>query len=461
MNKSIYELLSENFIKTKNINDDTEYTIEEIDACKLLCPERIDLSAKLIYIRAVDKGLDLDFAKEIYSKHIEAFSDGYFSEPGDENKTTLDSFFKEFDSIINSIKENGFDENISLIPVNKDYVILDGAHRTACAIYFNKKVKVIKFNDFSVDFGYKYFREKMLSDELLRYMSIEYARYSNQNLYCSCIWPSSSQNKRTQAISLIESKGKIVYETDVMLDYNGLRNLMIQIYGHQEWIGNIEDHFKGVMGKVDPCYVPGVPTKVVLFVGGELGEILDLKEKIRAIFNIGKHALHISDSIEETKLMLDLLYNDNSLQSLNFSTIYKDADFFNAVKEFSDRNKSEYLLSYKETMSFFGIKHFGDNSIEFTDSITFNPRNYFVFNGVKIPSIDKINIEEFKLTAEERDKYEMLIHDIECRDEIRKREYKNIKRQWKKQQNILKAKQFAAKIAGKLGIYEFLHKLHR
>ena len=301
-----YHLLSDNFIKTRGINDSTKYEILEVDPRILLTPERIDLAAKIAYIRAVDTKIDLEFAKELYVKHIEAFSDGYFNEPGDDNKTSIDDFFREFNALIKSIKEEGFDNSKSLIPVGKDNIILDGAHRTACAIYFNKPVQIIKFDDFEFNFNYEYFRGKRLTEELLGYMAIDFARYSNSKLYCACIWPASPVEKRKQVLDLINKNGKIIYERDVQLDFEGLRNLMVQIYGHQEWIGSTDDEFIGVNGKVDPCYVPGVPCKIVLFEGGELEEVLKMKDDIREIFNIGKHALHISDTLEETQLMTSL-----------------------------------------------------------------------------------------------------------------------------------------------------------
>ena len=138
-------LLSENFVKTKKITKDTPYEIREMDAKELLCPERLDLAAKIAYIEAREKGGDMSFARELYRKHIEAFSEGNYTEPGDENKTSLEKFFSVFDELIDNYRENGFDSDKSLVPIGRDNIILDGAHRTACAIFFGGKISVIFF----------------------------------------------------------------------------------------------------------------------------------------------------------------------------------------------------------------------------------------------------------------------------------------------------------------------------
>lgn len=455
-----YHLLSDNFIKTRGINDSTKYEILEVDPRILLTPERIDLAAKIAYIRAVDTKIDLEFAKELYVKHIEAFSDGYFNEPGDDNKTSIDDFFREFNALIKSIKEEGFDNSKSLIPVGKDNIILDGAHRTACAIYFNKPVQIIKFDDFEFNFNYEYFRGKRLTEELLGYMAIDFARYSNSKLYCACIWPASPVEKRKQVLDLINKNGKIIYERDVQLDFEGLRNLMVQIYGHQEWIGSTDDEFIGVNGKVDPCYVPGVPCKIVLFEGGELEEVLKMKDDIREIFNIGKHALHISDTLEETQLMTSLLFSNSSVLSLNFGKITKNPDLYKNLKTIT---KSNTVLPPEYTLAFFGIRNLSVNFAE-TDVITENFREYFVYDGLKLMAIDIVkkflDNENVSLSSEENAELSKLLDKIKNQEEDRQREYKKIMRAWKKEKRILRVKQLAAKIAGKLGIYEMLHRLH-
>lgn len=450
-------LLSENFVKTKQITKDTPCEIREMDAKELLCPERLDLAAKIAYIEAREKGEDMSFARELYRKHIEAFSEGCYTEPGDENKTSLERFFSAFDELIDNYKENGFDSDKSLVPIGRDNIILDGAHRTACAIYFGGKISVISFPQFEVNFDYRYFRERRLSEEMLEYMAIVYSRYAPKPLYLACLWPVSAVAKRSQAIEIIAAQHGIVYDTSVMLKKNGLRNFMMQIYQHQDWIGNPDNHFAGVMGKVDACFVPNTATETILFEGGALEEVLQMKDRIRDVFMLDKHAVHISDSNEETKLMASLLFSANSRHALNFGKPDTFPQHFLKFMEFKGMRAS---LGMSDTLAYYGIADVGE---VMADNIAFdelNPRTYFVFGGLKFPALAQV-------------KENLRVDDVEISKEIAallkldennacKRKLEDFKTTfiWRARKVELRCKQIAMKVTQKIGLYEMLHRLH-
>lgn len=74
----------------------------------------------------------------------------------------------KFIELINSIKDNGFDSESPLL-VNKDYMVIDGAHRMACALYFNIDDVFIKTTDEYINFipneyTKKWFEENNLSE---------------------------------------------------------------------------------------------------------------------------------------------------------------------------------------------------------------------------------------------------------------------------------------------------------
>ena len=451
-------LLSKNFVKTRNITHDTAYAIERVNAIDLLCPQRIDLTAKIAYIESKVNGADMSFARELYRKHIEAFSEGYFTEPGDENKTNLEAFFSAFDDLIENISKNGFDESLSLIPVGKNNIILDGAHRTACAIYFQKEVTIIRFDDLEVNFDYTYFRKRHLSEEMLEYMAVLYSKYCVKNLYFACIWPVANESLRTDAIDMIRKDHRIVLDTNLILRKNGLRNLMIQIYQHQDWIGSIDNHFQGVMGKVDDCFAPGKRIEAIMFESGELAEIISLKDRIRSLFKIDKHALHISDNSMETNLMASLLLNENSRFALN----YGRPDEFTEAFENMNRIKSDSLvLNEAATLAYFGICSrkisVSDNSVD-----CYNPRTYYIYDGMKLPIIG--------IVVKNLDSKDRMVYTNTMRmARLSKSQFQNNHRfedyktslTWTFRKTVIKFKQLAMRITKRLGVYELLHSLYR
>lgn len=451
-------LLSENFVKTRKITPDMPFEIQEVNARTLLCPERIDLAAKIAYIEARENGGDMAFARELYRKHIEAFSEGYFVEPGDASKVSLEAFYSAFDSLIDDFKVNGFDSEKSLIPVGEGNILLDGAHRTACAIYFQKTVTVIRFPAFTASFDYRYFRQRRLSEEMLAYMAVIYSRYAQTQLYMACLWPAAVESRRENAVERIREDHRIVLDKTIMLQKSGLRNFMLQIYQHQGWIGTPETHFPGVMGKVDACFVPGVCTEIVLFEGGTLDEVLAMKDSIRGIFQIGKHAIHISDSNEETRLMAELLLNENSLHALNYGKPDTFPDWF---RKFKELRSSVASLNAAATASYYGIQ--GSEKAVLSENLVnpFDPRSYFVFDGVKFPALsvikDSLNGTDSALSRE----VNALLRKGGA-NSVRKRKYEDAKTRfiWSAQKAELCCKQFAMRITQKMGLYEFLHKLH-
>lgn len=452
-------LLSDNFVKTNHITEDTPFEIEKIEARSLLCPGRFDLAAKIAYIEARENGADMTFARELYGKHIEAFSEGTFTEPGDKNKTSLDQFFTAFDTLIDDYKAHGFCAEKSLVPVGENNIILDGAHRTACAIYFGGTVTAITFPKLKVNFDYRYFRGRRLSEEMQEYMAVVYSRYAPKPIYLACLWPVASEEKRSEAVRLIEAEHAIVYSTSVSLTKVGLRNFMLQIYQQQDWIGTIENHFAGIMGKVDDCFVPSSPMEAILFEGGELDGVLRMKDRIREIFKLGKHAIHISDSNEETRLMAALLFHENSRHALNYG---KPDVYPERFCEMIRYKWTDAKLNRNATLSYYGIEDIGE--ITPNDSVVdaFNPRTYFVYNGMKIPALTALREGNFQYNSEIERKITKLTKQLTRNNRNRQVEDIRTVWTWRIKKTKLRCMQIAMHITQKVGVYDIIYKIrHR
>lgn len=452
-------LLSDNFVKTNHITEDMPFEIQEIKASSLLCPERFDLAAKIAYIEARENGADMTFARELYRKHIEAFSEGSFTEPGDENKTSLDQFFAAFDALIDDYKEYGFQAEKSLVPMGANNIILDGAHRTACAIYFGGTVTTIAFPQLKVNFDYRYFRSRRLSEEMLEYMAVVYSRYAPRPVYMACLWPAANREKRPGAVRLIEAEHGIVYDTSIALTKAGLRNFMLQIYQQQDWIGTAENHFAGVMGKVDACFAPNSPIETILFEGGELENVLRMKERIRNIFNLDKHSIHVSDSNEETRLMAALLFSENSRHALNYGKPDAYPERFYEMMRYKGTNAS---LNRNATISYYEIADMGEIIPDASVVDVFNPRSYFVYDGMKLPTLTTLKNLDFQYNGEIERKIVKLTRSLTKNNKNRQIEDARTVWAWRIKKSKLRCKQIAMRITQKIGIYDVIYKIrHR
>lgn len=159
--------------------DQKSYSIEKVSAKSLLKPSRFDLFAKLVYIRY--RKSNPEFALKIYSEHIKAFNPD-LKEPGRDDKNGLQDFIDSFDKLIDYFSENEFDENISLIPVSDDGTILDGSHRLAALIYFDKEVTIARFVDVKpvAVFNYEYFLIRGISFNTVSLIAKESINFLNK-----------------------------------------------------------------------------------------------------------------------------------------------------------------------------------------------------------------------------------------------------------------------------------------
>ena len=418
IDKYPFNLLTDYQIEGNNITEETKYEIFDIPARELICPGRFDLLAKWIYIHAREKGAGLGWATEVYRDSIDAFSAGSFMEPGSPDKNSFQSYLAAFGNLIDDIKVNGVDCTKSLIPIGKGNVLLDGAHRVSVAAYYGQTVRVIKFPDFTRNMNYEYFRKQLMCESNMAHMARLYSHLKG-NCYMACLWPKGDKSKHEEAIAELSRIGKIVYVGDVYLTYNGMKNFMVQIYGHQAWTGSIENGFSGSNGKASACYNRRNPIKTVLFEATDFDKVVEVKSKIRQIYGIDNHSIHISDNQAETEMMAELLYSENSVKFLNYAQPYRFKHIFCEVPklrttiEDSGYELERFVVDSSAVLEVYGIREARDidyltdvpesesnlEGIDRHDSqlkyygisvpeMLYDPRNYFIYYGMKFLDID-------------------------------------------------------------------------
>lgn len=184
-----------------------------IDARDLIKPERFDLYAILLYIDHKVRGVNSQYAKSVYKERTRTITGFHLSEPGNPNKNNFDDFLKVLDNLIEDCKNGNYDVERTLIPVDKNYVLLDGAHRTSVAAYFRKKVKVLRFVD--VDYTHvtsDFLRESIIPENTLDAMALEAVNW-HDDLYMLFLWPKAFLQPKVlkEAISRIEEKNSCCF----------------------------------------------------------------------------------------------------------------------------------------------------------------------------------------------------------------------------------------------------------
>ncbi len=459
------------------------YGSKIIKAKKLLTCTRFDIAFKLFFIEMKDR--DVMFAKEFYKEHIRAFSLGRFTEPGNEEKDSIEKFFEEFDKTFEAIKANGFDSSKTLIPLSKNGSIANGAHRVASALYLDKNVECVQVETVDHIYNYKFFYNRNVPSSILDAVATKFVEYAD-NLHMAFIWP-TARGRDKEIEKIIPN---IVYRKDVSLNPNGAHNLLSQIYCGEEWIGSSADNFRGSQGKLIECFKNLEAVRVIAFQAETLDEVLTIKDKIRDIFNIGKHSIHITDTKEESIRVARVVFNDNSVHFLNhakpnryLSTHVKISAFKKFLVE-NSLNVDDVLLDSSIVLSSYGVREAKDidffcfdndkiirefdyinihdeelkNHQESKQELIYNPKNYFYFDDLKFISFAQL----YKMKsnrAEQKDKNDCKIMEALIDNDDFKKLLNQLKQKlfYKK----MKIRHKLIKLLQAIGLYGFIRNLYR
>lgn len=421
MKGKIKDLISDYFIKSWNLDIEEELDIAYVEAKQFLTPQRLDLVCKLIYIDCYINNKNLNYAIEIYKEHIRAFSEGTFIEPGNPEKNSIEKYIDSFNEMILTCSK-GISHKQSVVPVGVDGNILDGAHRTAIAIYFDLPLPIVRIHNVKVNYDYQHFIHYGLKQDYLDYIAYHYLLWKD-NVYVACIWPVAyKQDGGNAADDVIREKAQVFYKKETQLTYDGLINTMIHAYGHQEWTGNAYDGFSGVPNKAKPCYAKGFPSVFYVLSDIDLGTINDIKQTIRNRYQLSNHSIHITDTKEEAILLAKEILNRNSIDLLNYGCPFKFQSFIKKFLCFTEElkkcncNSDDYLIDSSAVLSLYGLRECNDidyitlinddlmvrsdlfdNHLNYgieiyysdsIDSLIYNPTKYLYFLGIKFASLE-------------------------------------------------------------------------
>ena len=345
-NMTIIERLQSHTVNIYQLRE--EDLVEKwVDARLLLHPTRFDLFAKLYYVRnRMDNKAE---AVKVYKEHIKAFNPD-LKEPGREDKTGYDDFLMAFEALIETFSRTDFDASQSLVPITEDGIILDGAHRVSALAYCNKKVNVAICKGVvpKANFDYRYFKDRGLSWDTMDIIAHEMLQWL-PDIYVACLWPKMSD--QSQAFAWIEETFGIVYERKVKVNYPSFRKLIKKVYENQPWVNEPNS----VDDKSLHCYGFNGQLRFLFFVSRDLDKVLFIKEKIRLMYGVGKHALHITDNELETREIARILLEtklrkewlDHSAVNSLSEKIQERWYYFKKVQVIDFKVKVAKLLSVK------------------------------------------------------------------------------------------------------------------
>jgi hypothetical protein len=392
---------------------------------------RFDIMFKYLYGRSRECGWETAYYEDMYKHHLEIWNN--LLEYDNPEKNTFESFKSNFDGLLDEIKTVGFDSNKSLVPVLNDRYVLNGAHRVAACLVYERDVHCVVGDDVKdgqMDCSWEFFNtlKKMecLMDGYADRAALEYAKLKSTSRFVT-LYPSAVRlGKINEVRKILKKSGKFIYEKKVKLTKTGAVNLMRELYYQEVWAE--EDNGSGYRVKANLSFQPKnvfrqiSPTYVFLVEFDDIETSIRVKDQIRAVYNIEKHSVHINDTHEETVRLAKSLFNKNSLHFLNTFNGKFFPVFERLLKEYSNwmagsqLDSENYCISAGSVITAYGVKEckdidylhsspetFPDNDLiqshnEYgigryhtnRDDIVHNPENHFYRYGVKYSSLDVV-----------------------------------------------------------------------
>ena len=422
-----------------SLNDNC--AVEYVNARDLIVPSRIDLCAKIAYVKNRIEGINCSFVDELYKEHISAFTVGSCSEAGNSEKNSIEDYINTFHELIENIKSDGVREELSVIPVGRGNGIMDGGHRVAIAAYLDLRIPIVRLEQLEPHNDLQFFRERLLEEKYLDYMAIEYCRLVNRDVYMAICWPSISASPDT-AEEMIRARSNVIYKKNVALSSNGIRNFIIQTYIDCDWCGNMEKGFVGAQPQITGCYGSGGSLTAFLLEAEDIESIKAMKTEIRAQYGIGNYSIHSTDNAQETIKLAHLLFNNNSVDFMNighpdtYPSDFSRIDSYKRLILASGYSLDDFVIDSSSVLSIYGLRkaqdldfltaktecmemkgdsischntHVLPYGVSITNSV-YNPNFYFYFYDLKFMALSQVR--NFKTNrAEKKDLDDVLLID--------------------------------------------------
>jgi|2_EtaG_2_1085320.scaffolds.fasta_scaffold00945_12 hypothetical protein len=393
----------------------------KMNAIQLLNYNRFDIAAKHLYARYRENNYDTSFGKDVYKNHLGVWNN--FNEIDNPNKNCYEDFECEFHNILDSIKEKGFDSSLETLPVTNTMCLLNGSHRVAASILYDKEVEchiTESLEEGQLECSSHYFRSKGLSSPYLDSIALEYASLDVDTKVITIFPTGTVQNKMGEVLNILEKSCDIIHAKQFPHGNIGPLNVIRQLYLGEDWGLGWNENFAGFARKAELCFTNNSPIVTFLVKISDSNNPVELKEEIRSIFGCGKHSCHINDTHEETMRIVRVFFNDNSIHHLNNSNYIYYPNFQNQFEYYkryiSDNNldPEKYCITASSVLSIYGLRegqdldylHSGDeiyghadihshnqeihNYTKTKDDIIYNPNNHFWYDGVKVASLSVI-----------------------------------------------------------------------
>ena len=343
----------------------------------LLTHKRFDVVIKYLYA----SNLSSKYYKDMYKKHLKVWNNFREGNPPKNG-------FEEFDNAFKSIIAKTVDEPI---PVNDEGHIPNGAHRLAAALYHQRPINVRQTNlleMYSIEADYQYFIKRGLPRHMLQITALEYAKLKC-NSHVICLFP-IAHTRIDEVMDIINKYVNVFYSSSAEFNATGQLGLMKEIYFVEGWANEA-----GIKRKGDQCFRGKSKVTFLLIDADNLETVKEMKTKIRELFNVGNHSVHISDYHEDAIRISKTVFNDNSIHFLNNR---KNIAFPNYTKLMNAMKPNDNTMITGSTiLSLYGLRDCKDIDLIYYDDPPADSHNQYIGTYYKLTLDDIFNNPHYHL----------------------------------------------------------------
>ena len=399
--------------------------VDWVDPLRLFSSNRFDFAAKSLYLRFLTNHIDSNWGKQVYCLHLSLWN-GFFERfpPKRCEADFIDAFHRIMESA-QTLTQEGFP---SIIPLTSDGVPLNGAHRITTALHFHKKVACVHTEILSAqcNWNYRYFRR--LADDsphpdaedAFDAMALELCRVLPR-IAIAVIFP-AAKGRDVDVERILGEHASIHYRKDVEFGPDGRVQLMRTLYEREPWLGDHGDGFAGARNKAVACFPCSRPAKFFLLAYDEPAELMRAKARVRELFDVGNHSIHITDTREEAWRAARLAFSKNSVAFVNRRPVVMMRNFETLFSEYRRAitdvpNDEDFCVEGGAVMAVCGIRDCGDFDYlhhqtplrvgvderirennghahyhrgRTLDDVIFDHRNHFYWQGLKFVSLENL-----------------------------------------------------------------------
>ena len=198
-----------------------------------------------------------------------------------------------------------------------------------------------------------------------------------------CLFP-IAHTRMAEVMNIIETHSNIFYKSSEAFNSTGQLGLIKEIYLSDGWGTE-----KAIRKKCKQCFRGMSQVTFVLLDAKNLETVKEMKNKIRALFKVGNHSVHINDTHEDTIRIAKTVFNTNSIHFLNHR---RSVSFPNYKKLMAEMKPDDNeIITGSTVLSLYGLRDCKDIDKIYYNNPPADSHNQYLKNLYKLSLDDIIN----------------------------------------------------------------------